>query len=167
MPLSPAEGALPLFPPAASPPSCRAGCERAAGESDNDRCARVRVRVRARVRVHLRGHLEPTRCWLRERGGKGNSASLDRFMRGRSVGVRKPRETGSRGGARARAGRLGVGGWGGEPWQGIRHRRRRPCPWRSLAPSASAGGASATLSLPLSVVLVPPSCKGGERVCVA
>ena len=33
---------LPLVPPAASPPSCCAGCERAAGESDNDL---VRVRV--------------------------------------------------------------------------------------------------------------------------
>ena len=39
-------------------------------------------------------------------------------MRGRSVGVRKPRETGSRGGARApRAGRLGVG-WAGRTLAG-------------------------------------------------
>ena len=82
--------------------------------------------------------------------------------------MRKPRDTGSRDGARARAGRLGVGvggganlgrafvtGGGGLALGG---------PLRRLPVQ---GGASATLSLPLSVVLVPPSCKEGERVCVA
>ncbi len=139
-----------MVPPATFPPSW---CDRAARESNNDRCARVRVRVRARVQVHLRGHLERARCWLRERGGKGNNASLDRFMRGRSVGVRKPKETGSSGGARARAGRLGWG-WG----------------WR-YAGTLGVPLSPAERALPLvPPAAAPPSCSAGcetgqLRVC--
>ena len=57
VPLFPAEGAFSLVPPVAAPPSCRGGCERAAGEINNDR---VRVRVcadagaGARAQEHLR-----------------------------------------------------------------------------------------------------------------
>ena len=81
----------------------------------------------ARAGAPARGHLERARCRLCERGGKYYSASLNRYMRGRIVYVRKLRETVSRSGARARAGRLEGGGM--VPWECSCLQRKEPCPW--------------------------------------
>ena len=87
-----------MVPPVASPPSCRGGCKRAAGEINKDRvlvrvCAGAKAkrdrepRRCAQPRRYAR-HIERVQCGPSERGGKGNSIGpigKDLYPGGRSV----------------------------------------------------------------------------------
>ena len=83
---------LPLVPPAGPPPSCRGGCERAAGEINKDRvlvqvCAGAKAK-RDREPRRCARHIERVQCGPSERGGKGNSIGpigKDLYPGGRSV----------------------------------------------------------------------------------